>query len=392
MIDSKIKFTYAPIGSIKTLAELLGFSEKQLIHIANTANQQYFDFIITNNNKTRNISEPTFVLKKIQKRINSRIFSGIVFPNYLQGGIKATENNPRDYIENAKKHCDAQTLINVDIQDFYPSIHKEKVKSIYRHLLKYPTDVIDILTKLTMYNDVLPQGGCTSSYLANLVLFNHEYKLVDYLSKKQIKYTRLIDDMTISCSVKRLTSKECEDVITRIAAMLKLHDLSIKNKKTLISHDYEPFKSLKVTGLHVKHKVPKVPGKDRKYIRQLVYICEKNNDRSTDEYHTLWNKASGKIAKINRLNYPQAITLRERMSKVLPIFDDYQKNKLISNVNQLLSLNKDQKQHYKTIRRINDLYFKLNILGRSHPRLSSHLRKKISQHFGKIQTNNERWN
>lgn len=392
MNDNKLKFTYSPIGSTKVLADLLGFSEKKLLLIANNANQEYFDFTITNNNKIRSISEPKLTLKKIQKRINSRIFSGIVFPGYLQGGIKASENYKRDYVENAKKHCHAKTLINIDVQDFYPSIHKEKIKDVYRYLLKYPTDVVDVLTKLTTYNDYLPQGGCTSSYLANLVLFNHEYKLVNYLNSKKITYTRLIDDMTISCSDSRLTYKECESIIRKIAGMLKLHDLSIKNNKTLITHNNAPFSSFKVTGLHVKHKTPKVSGKDRKYIRQLVYICEKTNDRSTNEYHTLWNKASGKVAKINRLNYPQAVALRQRLSKVLPIFDDYQKSKIISNINKLLKIDKDQKEHYKIVKRINDLNFKLNILGRSDAHLASHLREKIFLHFGKIQTNNERWN
>lgn len=394
-MSNKPQYQYKPIGSISVLAALLGYSEKMLLHYANNAENSYHNFSSSKEGKkTRDISEPKTELKKIQKRINSRIFSGIIFPSYLQGGIKSDSNITRDYITNAGKHCRAKTLINVDILSCYPNIKKESVKSIYRHFFNFPTDVINILTKLTTYNGSLPQGGCTSSYLANLVLFNHEYQLVAKLNSKGITYTRLIDDMTISSFDRRLEQVECERIINDISSMLKKNGLAIKNNKTEVNHDYADFSDLKVTGLNVKHNTPKIENTERKYIRLLVYICEQEaiKDRSTEHYHKLWHEASGKIAKLTRLNYSSAKKLRERLSKILPTLNSYHKSILIRRANELLKLKKDQATHWGVIKRINKVNYELNILYRTDPQIALQLRKNIVDHFGVIKTHKQYWN
>lgn len=394
-MSSRPVYQYQPIGSVAKLAELLGYSEKTLNYYADNAESSYHDFCVHNkkNGKSRNISEPKLELKKIQKRINSRIFSGIIFPLYLQGGIKTNNDQSRDYITNANFHCNPKSLINIDISSCYPNIKLESIKSIYRNFFKFPTEVIQILSKLTSYKGSLPQGGCTSSYLANLVLFNHEHQLVKKLNSRGMSYTRLIDDITISCFDKKLEQYECESIIKDVSTMLKKNRLSIKNSKTKINHDYCDFSDLKVTGLNVKHKTPKVPRKERRYIRLLVHICEQESmlDTSTEAYHKLWHETSGKIAKLSRLGYSSAKELRKRLSTILPTLNDYDRSILIKRATQLLTINKSQTTHYGTIKRINEINFQLNILYRTDPMIAIQLRKKIALHFGVVQTKQQYW-
>lgn len=48
-------------------------------------------------------------LKTIHEAIKNKIFGQVIYPDYLQGGLKK-----RDYISNVKKHVGKKTLITED--------------------------------------------------------------------------------------------------------------------------------------------------------------------------------------------------------------------------------------------------------------------------------------
>lgn len=106
-----------PIASLDSLALTLGVVPKILFDIANNASNSYTEFTISSKNKDRVVFEPKYELKKIQKRINSRIFEKVNYPPYLQGGIKDISIK-RDYVENARLHKNSKHLINLDIRIF----------------------------------------------------------------------------------------------------------------------------------------------------------------------------------------------------------------------------------------------------------------------------------
>lgn len=129
--------------------------------------------IIKKSGGVREIRAPKPILKTIQRRINTRIFSHCTFPLYLQGSIK-DNLNPRDFFSNAKIHSSSKTVIAADIENFYPSVSAGSVKQVFKYLFKFPDDVADFLVSLTTLDGALPQGAPTSSYLANLIflIFN----------------------------------------------------------------------------------------------------------------------------------------------------------------------------------------------------------------------------
>lgn len=364
--------------------------------LANKVDDSYTDFISTSKNrkgetKDRNVCEPKHELKKLQKHINARIFEKVEYPDYLQGGIK-DETSPRDYVVNATRHSHANQIICIDVKQFYPSIKSQYVAKIFQHFFKFSPAVSEILTRLVTYHGRIPQGGCTSSYIANLIFYDTEYLLVSELRKHDIQYSRLLDDITLS-SQKNFTKEQESLFINKIAAMFKKYDLKINRKKTRTEHRANPKVSFEVTGLWIGHKKPKARKEERRFIRQLVFMCEREykNDHYSDNYHIRWNEASGKVAKLQRLEHLQAKKLRERLSLVLPLYDENMQKQITQETKKLTNLSTPQNQRIANIKRVNKLINKLGILARNNKSLANSLRSQLNKVYANRPTTKEIW-
>lgn len=387
-MKDKPLYNCKPIGSVAILAKSLGIDETHLRNVAQHVGNSYTTFTVSNPGKRdRDVFDPKINLKRIQKRINSRIFSKVSFPEYLQGGIKS-----RDYVTNADIHSHAHSLINLDVKNFFPNIKVEDVNKIFKYFFKFPDSVSEILTQLTTLNGKLPQGACTSSYLANLVFFNEEYHLVSKLRGQSIQYSRLMDDVTIS-SRHKLSGDKSSELIKLVAAMLKKHNLRLNKNKIHISHRDNPMCKFEVTGLWIKHENPKVRKKERRYVRQLVYNCEKDSkvDRTSDDYHKLWNRTSGLVAKLERLGHPQAAKYRNRLSVIMPEYDVHMEFKITKLVQDVLRVPKDKRRNLGVIRRVNEVKYKLGILGRTNKKKSKYLRRQLTISYPNLLTKSNFW-
>lgn len=392
MARDKPYYPHLPIGSLSALNSALGLTPSILSDITKDTSKSYTTFLITTKgDKHRDVYDPKFQLKRIQKRINSRIFEKVEYPPYLQGGIRDTLN-PRDYVENSRVHADSKTLISLDLRNFYHSIHRDSVFSIFKHFFKFPQDVSDILTETVMLEGKVPQGACTSSYVANLIFHNSEYQIVSKLSRKGIRYTRLLDDITISSS-KELNDNEITEAIKLIAAMVKKHELKLHPKKTKIERSSDTKADYKVTGVWVGHKLPKLRKSDRRYIRQLVYICEKKSieSRYDAEYHDLWNRASGHVAKMARFSHHQAKQLRHRLSKILPLYDENEKSKILIEANKLIKKPAHTHSRFGVMRSYHRTIHRLGILSRTDKSTAKRYRKILKERFSDMPTNAEYW-
>jgi len=392
----KSYYPHNPIASIEALATTLGIHPKLLQDLANKVDDSYTNFTISSKNrkgeqKDRNVCDAKYELKKLQKRINSRIFEKVEYPDYLQGGIK-DEDNRRDYVVNATRHAHANQIICIDVKNFYPSIKSQYVAKVFQHFFKFPPNVSEILTKLVTHYGKVPQGGCTSSYIANLIFYDTEYLLVSELQKHNIHYSRLLDDITLSTQ-DNFTKEQETLYIQKIAAMFKKYELKINGKKTKIEHRANPDVSFEVTGLWIGHKKPKARKEERRFIRQLVFMCEQEykNDHCCDKYHIRWNEASGKVAKLRRLEHLQAKKLRERLGLILPLYDENMQKQITSETKKLVGLSAPQNQRIGNIKRVNMLVNKLGILARNNKPLAKSLRLQINNVYADRPTTKEIW-
>lgn len=327
-----------------------------------------------NKNKTRQIHEPKHLLKKVQKRINSRIFTNVKFPPYLQGGIK-DEDNPRDYYANALAHINPQFVLSLDISNFYDNIKIEHVVKVFQQLCHFSPQVAELLAKLVTYNDTVPQGAVTSSYIANLVFFENEYKIVSRLRQQGFIYTRLLDDVAISAK-KKITQDKKERIIKDVAKMATKSGVCINDKKTRFATKNTKDGLMEVTGLWVNHKQPKCLKKERQKVRTSVFQCEQEykKNSTSEKFHKLWNRASGRVAKICRVGHPQAAKLRARLDKILPTYNDTEIKKMQIDLAGLKRVSASKRNHYGYIKRVNKLIYMCGILSRTHKKLAKSMR------------------
>lgn len=392
MAKDKPYYPHNPIASIDALAKTLGVIPGLLKDLAKDASSSYVKFQIeTKNNKKRDVFEPKYELKKIQKRINSRIFEKVIYPPYLQGGIKDQEN-PRDYIENSKLHAGSKFLISVDIKNFYPSIREDFVLDIFKNFFHFPDEVSIILTKLLTLDGRLPQGACTSSYVANLIFYNSEYSLVSKFRSQGLIYSRLLDDITVS-SPSLIPQNKSTDIVVKLSALAKKHQLSLNPKKTKLERSDDLKADYLVTGVWVGHGEPKLRRSDRRYIRQLVFICEKEYTKNcySDEYHKLWNRVSGQVSKLSRLGHPEAKDYRKRMSLILPLYNDIMKSKIIFEANKLLKKPKASHGRVGVIDAYRRVIHSLGILSRTDRGMSRALRRQLTNKFSDIPSKSRMW-
>ncbi|CNK69731.1 Uncharacterised protein [Yersinia kristensenii] len=175
--------------------------------------------------------------------------------------------------------------------------------------------------------------------------------------------------------------------------MFTKHGLKQNKKKMKIESIQNKKDGFQVTGLWVGHAEPKTRRDERRYIRLMVYVCEKEypNSMSTESYHELWNKTSGLVAKLNRLNQSNYKSLRERLGAVLPLYNDSERDKIIRECKSLLKLDSSKPVSYGQLDSINKIYSRLGILARNNTNLSRSWRKKLRSHFRKLPTKKEIW-
>lgn len=368
------RYQTRPIASIDALSQALRISAPILQHTAKNIADHYTDHVIPKKDGTdRQIVIPTQHLKIIQKRINKNIFGNVYYPEYLFGGIPE-----KDYVKNATHHAGCGSTICLDLKNFYPSIQESHVLSIFMDLFKFPKDVSELLTQLITLRGKIPQGACTSSHVANLILHDSEYHLVQNLSNRGFKYSRLLDDITISYS-SFIKTQDAEKIIKNVAGILKKYNLKINNKKTLIAHRSNPVDLLCVTGLWLNRGTPRIDRQERREIRAEVHNCMKlaTAGLSSIEYHEAFNRVSGRVAKLNYLKYPEAKTYRDALKKVYPIYNQTEVTKTIKLVDILEKSLRKKKDHIWFVKQYNNLNYRLGILSRTHSNLSKALRERL---------------
>lgn len=341
----------------------------------------------------RLVYDPHPLVRKIQKMINSRIFNPkkpkeglIVWPPYIYGSIPNTvkwingqvEVTSRDYISCARNHCLTKSILKVDISDFYENIHRQDVYDIFNKILQYQDDVSSMLADFCTYNDRVPQGGLTSSFLASAVLHDVEPKLVQRFHKKKLIYTRLADDITVSSYA---NNYDFSLAISLIKEMLVSKDLPINEGKLVISN-YSNSATL-VHGLRVNFKEPRLPedevSKIRASVRSLEKLARDSKYRTSRDYRKSHAICMGRVNRMQSIGHNKAKQLMFRVLKILPL-PSYQDiitaHKLIYRLEK--SFETDKGKYFFT-KVYNLAHYELNILQRSFTRETKELRSRLKR-------------
>lgn len=351
-----------PIGSLDALSKTLQVELGILKGTALQINSHYHPYVIPKKDGSpRSILIPTNHLKIIQKRINRQIFDNISYPSYLHGGIKE-----KDYVKNAGEHSGANAIIALDVKNFYPSIKHKRVVEIFQYIFKFPEDVSTLLADLCTHQGAVPQGACTSSHLANLAFYDGEYHFAQFCAVKNYRYTRLLDDITISKDGV-FSSNEIEKLIKSVKAFLKKGGSRLNNKKQRIVSRSNPEDLMEVTGLWLNRGRPRAHREDRRDIRAELHSCEQmaKSGRTTEQYHTLHNRLSGRVAKLSYLGHSEAAAYRQRLQNILPLFDEHKAASIYTQAQYLQTIKPAFRSKYSYFQKYHAVRYMVNILARN---------------------------
>ncbi|MDP2804648.1 MAG: reverse transcriptase family protein, partial [Gallionellaceae bacterium] len=166
----------------------------------------YKTFTIAKRNGTpRIIHEPRLSLKVLQEKILAYLYMHAGPPKPCVHGFTPK----RSIVTNAKMHCSPKTqhLLNIDIEDFFPSITFYRVRGLLQKKpFEFSYEVATVLAHLCTFNGVLPQGAPTSPMLANLTCRSLDRDLMNFAKRHRATYSRYADDITFSFSVRRSDS------------------------------------------------------------------------------------------------------------------------------------------------------------------------------------------
>lgn len=228
----EVKYPNKPIYKIESLAKLLGSTPSKLLSLAEHSHKFYQAKEIPKaNGGVRRCYAVKQPLKSFLRKLRRRIFIKVIFPAYLQGSIKG--RSPKS---NSEIHIGAKCLITLDIANFFPSINSDQVNRMFKYFFHFSEDISILLTKLVTYQGKLPQGSPVSSDIANIVLNwdGAEGRLVEQFETKGLRYSRYVDDISIS-STRKLSVQEKSEVIVMTNSFIKNQGFKLSHRKTLVA-------------------------------------------------------------------------------------------------------------------------------------------------------------
>jgi RNA-directed DNA polymerase len=384
------------IGSIAKLLDVLDITQKELDFVNSLTEQQKYTKkeIAKSDGTVRVVYNPDKTLRKIQRRINKRIFNqrhskgGLIsWPSYLYGSIpntpqlvssQQTHDNSKDYVACAANHCCSKSLLKMDISNFFDNIHEVQVNNVFINLLKFPEDVSNTLTGLCCLEGNVVQGALTSSYIASAVLFDVEGQVVRRLHLKKLTYTRLVDDITVSSQKFNYEFTFAKNLISE---MLHSKDLPINLSKTKISTCST--EELVVHGLRVNYKEPRLPSSEvsriRASVKHLELLAQDSIYRVSRDYRKSYDRCLGRVNKLGRLGHKQHTVFLNRILRIKPLPSKKDIRIAIHFIKKLEGWHPTKADEYWYFRLFNRAHAELNILQRSFDKVALSLRKKLQK-------------
>jgi RNA-directed DNA polymerase len=232
-------------------------------------NKRYRDFSIPKKSgRYRTISAPCTSLKILQRKLSQVLYSVYEPKSSVHGFVPA-----RSILTNARKHSHKRFILNIDLKDFFHSIHFGRVQGIFmKPPYNLPKEVAVVLAKICCYSKRLPQGAPTSPIVSNMVCARMDSELRKLAKEfKCTYYTRYADDITFSTTLSQFPSElayEDSESISKLfvgkklTAIIEGNGFSINQDKVRLQHKSQ---HQEVTGLTVNQ----FPNVRRSFIREI---------------------------------------------------------------------------------------------------------------------------
>jgi hypothetical protein len=265
------------------VARALGISLRSLrglaFHAEVTRLNNYVRFTIPKRSGgVRVLQAPQRRLAAVQQWILREILDRLPVSAQAQGFVRG-----RSVVTNAALHSGRAVVVNLDVQDFFPSIPFARVRRVFIST-GYSKCVATILAlvctecprqeltfegrRLWVANGPrgLPQGACTSPALSNLVCLRLDRRLQGLSAQLGLVYSRYADDLTFSGPAE--LRQRVGAVLKCVTGILREEGLQVHPGKTRV----QPRSTAQlVTGLVVNDR----PGVRRDEVRRIRAILHR---------------------------------------------------------------------------------------------------------------------
>ena len=324
------KFQLPYFENVKVLADALQITTKQLSYWAYnrpvSTHCHYYTFEIPKKSGgKRKIAAPKSELKKLQNWVLHNILDKIPHNEEVHGFVKQ-----KSIVTNALPHLEKQTLVNVDLKDFFPSIHFKRVKGMFISF-GYSEQLATIFALLTTQaetkeaiidgvkyyiqteNRILPQGSPASPAISNCIAYRLDNRLKGIAKRYGFVYTRYADDLTFSCTEEN--TKNTGALLHYVKKIITTEDFTVHPEKV---HVMPKSRQQKVTGIVVNKKM----NIDRTKLRQFRALLHNISlhgwkDQQWGKALNIGNSIDGYILFVQMVNPQKAEVFRQQWAQIL---------------------------------------------------------------------------
>ena len=247
------------IQDVDDFSKLTHISKYTIYQISKHADKYYKTYTIPKKSgKPRTISQPSKKLKGLQSWLLVNILDKLKVSSSCKGFEKGTST-----ASNAEPHKNANTILTIDLKDFFPTVKRNQVYNIFK-AIGYNNTISTILTNICTFEGALPQGSPCSPKLANLSAWTLDVRIQGYVGKRGINYTRYADDLSFS----GLNPSKVVNLIPMIKTIVEDENFIINPSKTRIAGSA---RAKVVTGLVISNESFGVGKQKYKNVRAKIH-------------------------------------------------------------------------------------------------------------------------
>ncbi|MEI9982734.1 MAG: reverse transcriptase domain-containing protein [Aliidongia sp.] len=270
-------------ASRKELAKILGYKPKSLTAIIYKTPDALKYTIFEIDKKSggkRTIKAPLPKLKELQSHLSHVLYLCLSEIERERSSKPISFGFRRDrwIADNAARHKRRRWVLNVDLENFFPSFNFGRVRGFFlkdRAFALHP-EVATTIAQIACDGTALPQGSPCSPVISELIAQILDMRLVRFAKRFRVTYTRYADDITFSTSQKEFpaglalpdgTNSTIWHLSDELVGKITSSGFTINNDKTRMH--FRASRQM-VTGLVVNEKV----NIRSDYYRRARAMCE----------------------------------------------------------------------------------------------------------------------
>lgn len=313
----------------KDVAQALGISVSRLrwlcFHDVAPMLSHYHQFQVPKRSGgLRTLAAPMPELAAAQRWVFETILQKLEVTPAAHGFVRG-----RSTVSNALPHVGRALVLNLDLEEFFPTITFPRVRGMFQGL-GYSPAVSTVLALLctecprrtVTYDGVryhaavgpraLPQGACTSPALANRAARRLDRRLAGLCEKMGFSYTRYADDLTFSAG--ELAARKYPKLLGAVRRVIEDEGFRVNAKKGRIQRRGG---RQDVTGIVVNDK-PGLPRSEVRRLRAILHRAKRTGlaAQNREKHPNFRAHLEGKLAYLAMVDRAKGLEMLETLRRL----------------------------------------------------------------------------